>query len=51
MKEERLAIFIDGSNFYYSTAKKGIKVDFNKLIKELSRNREVIINIFYFSIP
>jgi len=50
MEEERLAIFIDGSNFYYSTAKKGIKVDFDKLIKELSRNREVK-NIYYYVAP
>ena len=30
-KPERVVILIDGSNFYYSTAKRGKKIDFRKL--------------------
>jgi len=49
-KEERLMIFIDGSNFYYSTAKKGTRIDFQKLIKELVGERK-LINAFYYVAP
>jgi len=50
MPKERVAIFIDGSNFYYSTAKKGKKVKFEKLIKELAGGRE-LVNVFYYVAP
>jgi len=40
-------ILIDESNFYYSTAKKGKKVNFQKLINELVGNRE-LVNIYYY---
>ena len=43
-------VLIDGSNFYYSTAKKGFKVDFQKLIRELVGNRE-LIGAFYYVAP
>ncbi len=33
--KERVAIFIDGSNLYHSLD--GAKIDFEKLIKELSK--------------
>ena len=49
-EKERITIFIDGSNFYHSTAKKGKKVKFEKLINELTRNRE-LINVFYYVAP
>lgn len=40
-KKERVSIFIDGSNFYYSTAKKGRKIDFEKLIIEITGNENL----------
>jgi len=49
-EKERISIFIDGSNFYYSTSKKGIKIDFQKLISELIGNRE-LVNVFYYVAP
>ena len=49
-EEERVSIFIDGSNFYYSTAKKGIKVNFQKLIGLLIGNRK-LVNAFYYVAP
>jgi len=48
--KERVIILIDGSNFYYSTAKKGKKVDFEKLIKELLGNRE-LVGVYYYVAP
>ncbi|KHO54327.1 MAG: hypothetical protein QT10_C0017G0022 [archaeon GW2011_AR19] len=45
--EERIVILIDGSNFYYSTAKKGKKVDFQKLIKELIGSRTLVKTHYY----
>lgn len=49
-KTERMIILIDGSNFYYSTAKKGLKVNFQKLIHELVKDR-ILINVFYYIAP
>jgi uncharacterized LabA/DUF88 family protein len=50
MKKERVAIFIDGSNFYHSTKKLKItdKIDFQKLINELTGNRE-LVKIYYYN--
>ena len=50
MTQERVSIFIDGSNFYYSTVKIGKKIKFEKLIKELVGDRE-LINVFYYVAP
>src|SRR3989344_3898340 len=47
---ERVCIFIDGSNFYYSTAKKGKRVNFQKLISELIGNRS-LVNVYYYVAP
>ena len=49
---ERVAIFIDGSNFYHSTKKLKIinKVNFQKLVNELVENR-TLINVFYYNAP
>jgi len=47
---ERVIILIDGSNFYYSTAKKGKKIDFEKPINELSVNR-ILIKACYYVAP
>ncbi len=49
-KKERIIILIDGSNFYYSTARKGKKVNFEKLIKELLGNRE-LVGVYYYVAP
>ena len=52
MKKERVSIFIDGSNFYHSTKKLKIaeKINFQKLIKELVGDRE-LINVYYYKDP
>lgn len=49
-KLERATIFIDGSNFYHSTAKKGKKVSFQKLIHELTGDRK-LENVYYYVAP
>lgn len=49
-KIERVIILIDGSNVYYSTAKKGKKLDFKKLINELTGDRK-LVNAHYYVAP
>lgn len=49
-KVERLMIFIDGSNFYYSTSRKGIKIDFEKLVDELSNGKD-FVGAYYYVAP
>lgn len=49
-KQERVIILIDRSNFYYSTAKLGKKIDFEKLIKELIGER-VLVRAYYYVAP
>ena len=49
-KNERIAIFIDGGNFYHSTkniAQKGYEIDLKKIIDKLSRGRKV--ETFYYT--
>lgn len=50
MKKERVAIFIDGSNFYHSTKKLKVsnKINFQKLISELLGERE-LVNVYYYN--
>ena len=48
--KERVSIFIDGGNFYHSTQKKSLKINYQKLINELVGNRE-LINAFYYVAP
>jgi len=49
--KDRVAIFIDGSNLYHSLkVLKGVKIDFEKLIKELSKDR-ILTNAFYYIAP
>ena len=50
MEKRRAIIFIDGSNFYYSTAKKGKRINFEKLINELVGTKE-ITNVCYYVAP
>lgn len=45
--KKRVIIFIDGSNFYHSTWKKGRKIKFKKLFREILGNRE-LVNAFYY---
>ena len=47
---KRIMIFIDGSNFYYSTHKLEKKVNFRELIKELSGAGE-LVKAFYYVAP
>lgn len=49
-KDERVIILIDGSNFYYSTSKKGKRINFERLIKELIGIR-TLVNVFYYIAP
>lgn len=50
-KQERVSIFIDGSNLYHSLKTlKGVKIDFEKLIKELSKDN-ILTNAFYYIAP
>ena len=49
-KGERVIILIDGSNFYYSTAKKGKRINFQKLADELTGKR-LLVNICYYVAP
>ena len=49
-KAERIIILIDGSNFYYSTAKIGKKIKFEKLIQELIGNR-ILVGAYYYVAP
>lgn len=49
-KIERVAIFIDGSNFYHSSKKLNVvdKINFQKLINQLVGNRE-LVKVFYYN--
>lgn len=51
MKKERVAIFIDGSNLYYSlkNLKKG-RIDFQKLLQLLTKDK-MLISTFYYNAP
>lgn len=47
-KKERVSIFIDGSNLYHSLDK--VKIDFEKLIKELTKDR-ILTTAYYYITP
>jgi len=47
-KQERISVFIDGSNLYHSLD--GVKIDFEKLIKELTKER-ILTNAYYYITP
>jgi len=51
-KKIRVAIFIDGSNFYHSTKKINVvdKINFQNLINELVGDRE-LVRVFYYNSP
>lgn len=48
MNEERVSIFIDGSNLYHNLKRYGLKITFEELIKKLETRREVV-EIFYYT--
>lgn len=48
---ERISIFIDGSNLYYSLKDLGVsKIDFQKLVNLLKKNR-LLVSVFYYNAP
>ena len=51
-RKERVAIFIDGSNFYHSSKKLNVvdRINFQKLINELAGDRE-LVKVFYYNSP
>jgi uncharacterized LabA/DUF88 family protein len=50
-KIERISIFIDGSNLYYSLRHLGIsRIDFQKMIDALKRGR-LLVMVFYYNAP
>jgi len=50
-KKERISIFIDGSNLYYSLQDFGIsKIDFQKLVNILKKDR-LLVFVFYYNAP
>ncbi len=51
MTKERVAIFIDGSNLYYSLKNLEInKIDFQRLLKLLTKDK-LLISTFYYNAP
>ncbi|MBS3090561.1 NYN domain-containing protein [Candidatus Pacearchaeota archaeon] len=50
-KQERISIFIDGSNLYYSLKDLGVaKIDFQKLVDLLKKGR-LLVSVFYYNAP
>src|SRR3989344_1169250 len=48
MQKERVMIFIDGSNLYYSLKDLGVdKLNFRKFLQELSKDKLLIITYYY----
>ncbi len=49
-KKERIAIFIDGRNFYHSTKsleRKGFEINLGKLVNDLAGDRELVVVYYY----
>ena len=50
-KQERISIFIDGSNLYYSLRDLEVaKIDFQKLVKMLEKDR-LLVSVYYYNAP
>ena len=47
-KQERISIFIDGSNLYHSLKRYKIKAKFQDIIEILGKGKDVV-NIFYYT--
>ena len=50
-KDERLALFIDGSNLYSAAKSLGFEVDFRKLREEFIRRGRMLRAIYYTALP
>ena len=48
MNNQRVAIFIDGSNLYHNLRRFDIKTRFEDIIKRIETKRE-IVDIFYYT--
>jgi len=48
MNNQRVAIFLDGSNLYHNLKKFNIKITFEEIIKRVETRRQVI-DIFYYT--
>jgi len=46
-KQERVSIFIDGSNLYHNLRRNHINISFEELIKRLETKR-IVEDIFYY---
>ena len=51
MNEERLMIFIDGSNLFHGIRHLNIKVDYSRLVEFLRESRRLIRAYFYTAVP
>jgi uncharacterized LabA/DUF88 family protein len=50
-KKERISIFIDGSNLYYSLHDLKVeKIDFSKFVNMLKKDR-LLVSVFYYNAP
>jgi len=50
MQKERVMIFIDGSNLYHSLKNLNLKINFEDLIKILTKDK-YLVKIFYYTAP
>jgi len=48
MENQRVAIFIDGSNLYHNLKRFNIKIKFEEIIKKIETKRK-IVDIFYYT--
>jgi uncharacterized LabA/DUF88 family protein len=48
MKDQKVAIFIDGSNLYHNLKRFNVKIKFEDIIKKVERKRKVV-DIFYYT--
>ncbi len=51
MNDERLTIFIDGSNLFHGIRYLNIKIDYSKLVDFLKENRKLLRAYFYTGMP
>lgn len=45
--QDRVIVFIDGSNLFYAALNLGIEIDYTKLLQCLVRNRKLVRSYFY----
>ncbi len=51
MINERLIIFIDGSNLFHGLRYLNIRIDYSKLVEFLKENRHLVRTYFYTAVP